>query len=70
MEPEFWSAIREIAAREGLTIKSILEEIDETRGIYSRTSACAVYILLYFKTAATEPGHTTAGHGPLPERFG
>ena len=31
-----------------------------------RTSAMRVYILRYFRTAATEAGHEAAGHGTKP----
>jgi len=70
VEPEFWDALQEISVREGLSINALFREIDETRGENGRTSACCVFILQYYRFAATETGHAAVGHGPILEHPG
>jgi len=64
LEPEMWSALREISKRERCTIHDICTVVylrkDEKTSL---TAAIRVFLMLYFKAASTEEGHNLAGHG-------
>lgn len=64
LEPAMWHALKDIARRENSTVHKICTAIhfsrtDET----SLTAALRVFVMLYYRAAATEDGHTRAGHG-------
>ena len=64
LEPEMWAALKDIALREKTNIHSIcslisLRKLDET----SLTAAIRVFLMLYYRAAATLDGHARAGHG-------
>lgn len=64
LEPEMWAAMREISRREECSIHDICSLIamrknDQT----SLTAAIRVFLMLYFRAATTEDGHSRAGHG-------
>lgn len=64
LEPAMWNAFHEIGRREDRSIDDLASDIarikkDET----SLTAAIRVFIMAYFKEAATEDGHKAAGHG-------
>ncbi len=63
LDPEMWDAFREICRREGRTIHEICSMVDQRRQGSSLTAALRVFIMLYFRAAATEDGHAGAGHG-------
>lgn len=63
LEPEFWDALDEICRRENITPGVLIRLIEQRRDHGSRTSAVRVFILLYFRAAATEAGHRAARHG-------
>ncbi|HLJ21256.1 MAG TPA: ribbon-helix-helix domain-containing protein [Stellaceae bacterium] len=62
LEPAMWQALREISAREGMTMHALVTEIERARAQSSLTAAIRVFLLDYFKAAATEEGHRRAGH--------
>jgi predicted DNA-binding ribbon-helix-helix protein len=64
LEPELWEALAEICDREGRGIHDLIRGIDGQRERGGRTSAVRVFVLQYFRSAATEAGHLAAGHGP------
>jgi predicted DNA-binding ribbon-helix-helix protein len=64
LEPELWDALHEICEREAKDMSSLVREIETTRPAGGRTSAVRVFIMSYFRAAATELGHAGAGHGP------
>lgn len=64
LEPELWDALAEICNREGRGIHELIRSIDGQRERGGRTSAVRVFVLKYFRAAATEAGHLAAGHGP------
>ena len=68
LEPELWDALLEIADREGRDVSTLVRQVEETRHEGGRTSAVRVFILAYFRAAATEHGHTAASHGSLSRR--
>ena len=64
LEPEMWDGLREICQRERSTMHQVcttvsLQKLEET----SLTAAIRVFVMRYFRLAATEEGHTKAGHG-------
>jgi predicted DNA-binding ribbon-helix-helix protein len=60
-----WDAIDEICRRERLSIHQLCTRIAERRGERSLTSEVRVYVIGYFRAAASDEGHLRAGHGPL-----
>jgi len=63
LEREMWEALREICRREDMTVHELCSLIDDRRGLSSLTAATRVFILMYYRAAATDEGHVTAGHG-------
>lgn len=64
LEPEMWSALREIARREDCKIHDICSLIHLRKNQdTSLTAAIRVFLMLYYRAAATEEGHHRAGHG-------
>jgi predicted DNA-binding ribbon-helix-helix protein len=63
LEPEVWEALREICLREGIELRDLIQRVEPSPGDGGRTSAVRVYVLQYFRAAATEAGHLEAGHG-------
>ena len=68
LEPEMWEAVREICYREDIALSELISRIDQIKAKGGRTSALRVYVLGYFKEAATNEGHAAAGHGALVRR--
>ena len=58
-----WDALNELCLREGKSIHTICSMIGRTRQESALTAALRVYIVSYFRSAATEHGHLMAGHG-------
>jgi len=66
LEPELWDALMEICEREGQDISSVVRRIETTgAGEGGRTSAVRVFLIGYYRAAATDAGHAAVGHGPL-----
>jgi predicted DNA-binding ribbon-helix-helix protein len=63
MEPEMWDALQEVAEREGQSLHDLCTAVARRRGLHSMTAAIRVYLLNYFRDAATEAGHRKARHG-------
>lgn len=64
LEPEMWMALREISKRESCTIHDICTLIGVRKNQNtSLTAAIRVFLMLYFRAASTEEGHSRAGHG-------
>lgn len=63
LEPAMWDALAEICRREDLTMHQLCALIDERRRASSLTAAIRVFIVNYFRSAATEEGHASTGHG-------
>lgn len=65
LEPEMWTALRELCLREHLSIHDIATAVSLRKPENtSLTAALRVFIMAYFRAAATEDGHSRAGHGP------
>jgi predicted DNA-binding ribbon-helix-helix protein len=65
LEPELWEALLEICGREGRDMSSLVRKVEQSGHAGGRTSAVRVFVLSYFRAAATEAGHATVGHGAL-----
>lgn len=64
LEPEMWSALRDIARREGCTAHEICSLINIRKNPHtSLTAAIRVFLMLYYRAATTEEGHKRVGHG-------
>ena len=64
LEPEMWSAIKDISRRERCTVHELCSLIHLRKlSITSLTAAIRVFIMLYYRAASTEEGHTRVGHG-------
>ncbi|MDX2028369.1 MAG: ribbon-helix-helix domain-containing protein [Alphaproteobacteria bacterium] len=64
LEPDMWSGLKEICRRERATLHEICTLVagrkeDKT----SLTAAIRVFVMSYYRAAATEEGHIKAGHG-------
>jgi predicted DNA-binding ribbon-helix-helix protein len=68
LEPQMWDALQEIARRERRSINEVASLIDAQRHGSSLTAAIRVFIVSYFRAAATDDGHANAGHGGVPHR--
>lgn len=61
-----WRALREISRREGCKIHDICSLINlRKKKDTSLTAAIRVFLMLYYRAAATEEGHIRAGHGNI-----
>jgi predicted DNA-binding ribbon-helix-helix protein len=65
LEPAMWDALTEICRREEMTMHQLCALIDVRRRASSLTAAIRVFIVNYFRSAATEDGHASIGHGSL-----
>lgn len=64
LEPEMWSALREISKKEQCNISDICSLVYLRKNKKtSLTAAIRVFMMLYYRSAATEAGHERAGHG-------
>ena len=65
LEPDMWNGLREICRREHLSVHDIATVVSVRKGANtSLTAAIRVFVMAYFRMAATEDGHNNAGHGP------
>ena len=65
LESALWDALEEIGQRENRTRNQLCGMIDGCRHASSLTAAVRVFIVNYFRAAATEEGHANIGHGAL-----
>ena len=66
LEPELWDALLEICERESQDMSTLVRQVEQAGHQGGRTSAVRVFVLGYFRAAATEAGHGAAGHAMLP----
>lgn len=60
LEPEMWDALTEICAREGRSLHDICTQIDRERTQSGLTAGVRVFILNYFRRAATAEDNARA----------
>ena len=64
LEPEMWTALRDIARREQCKVHDICSLIQLRKNpSTSLTAAIRVFLMLYYRASSTEDGHGRAGHG-------
>lgn len=64
LEAQMWAALKEVAEREKCTIHDICTVIAKRKSNnITLTAAMRIFLMLYYKAAATEDGHKRAGHG-------
>jgi predicted DNA-binding ribbon-helix-helix protein len=64
LEAEMWSDLQAICRRENKSLHEMCSLISANKkGRRSLTSAIRVFLLGYYRAAATEEGHSRAGHG-------
>ena len=64
LEPEMWVAIKDIALRENCSVNDLCSLISlRKHPDTSLTAAIRVFLMLYYRAAATDEGHNRAGHG-------
>lgn len=64
LEPEMWKELKAISKREACTIHDLCSLISLRKNKRtSLTAAIRVFLMLYYRAAATEQGHMRAGHG-------
>lgn len=64
LEPEMWNALRDISRREGCSMHDICSLINIRKNARtSLTGAIRVFLMLYYRAASTDEGHSRAGHG-------
>lgn len=66
LEPQMWQALKDISRREKCSVHALCSLITLRRQkCSSLTAAIRVFIMLYFRAAATDEGHERVGHGDL-----
>jgi predicted DNA-binding ribbon-helix-helix protein len=64
LEPAMWRALREIARYEQCRVHDLCSMIDRRKDPDTTlTAAIRVFLMLYYRAAATDEGHARAGHG-------
>jgi predicted DNA-binding ribbon-helix-helix protein len=63
LEPEMWRSLKHIAGQEDCSIHDIATEISRAKHPRtSMTAAIRVFVMSYYRAAATKTGHQHAGH--------
>jgi len=63
LEAEMWASLKDIAETEGRSLHELASDIYyRKKSGQSFTSAIRVFVMLYYRDAATEAGHAKAGH--------
>lgn len=66
LDPLMWDGLTEICERQYATLHSVCTVIAQHKPAkMSLSNAIRVFIVAYFRAAATEEGHTKSGHGSL-----
>lgn len=75
LEPSYWDALEEICRREDVSVDDLCADlqrrmVEQSRRVRDRdgdraslANAVRVFTVGYFRQAATESGHSRAGHG-------
>ena len=65
LEQPIWDGLEEICVREGRSLNDVCADVEAARPERTLTASIRVFVLQYFRDAATEEGHAAAGHGRL-----
>lgn len=68
LEVQMWQSLKDIAKREECSIHDLcsLVSLSRHKGI-TLTASIRIFIVMYYKAAATEEGHGNAGHGSFQD---
>ncbi|MBP2310751.1 ribbon-helix-helix domain-containing protein [Azospirillum soli] len=55
LEPGYWDGLRDICAREGMTLNELCTAIDQRRGSARLTASVRVFVVTYFRCATPPP---------------
>jgi predicted DNA-binding ribbon-helix-helix protein len=67
LEPAMWNSLNDICRRERASIHVVCSAIAQHKPVEtSLTAAIRVFIMSYYRAAATEEGHAKSGHGQGP----
>ena len=70
LEGPMWDALEDVGRREKITVSALCTWIERIKGEESSlTSAIRVFLLEYALAAATDDGHSAAGHGRLAQEI-
>ena len=68
LDPVMWDGLAEICQRQAASLHTICSAIAEHKAPHmSMSTAIRVFIVSYFREAATEEGHQKSGHFCVPE---
>ena len=71
LEDEMWEGLKEVAEREGCSVNALASRIySQKKSDDNFSSAIRVFLILYYRDAATEADHTEAGHPKIRSRAG
>lgn len=70
LETDVWDALEEICTRESLSVHEVCTLVEQQRIGSSRTAAVRAFILGYYREAASDTGHSRAGHGAMRQGAG
>ena len=70
LETDVWDALEEICVRETLSVHEVCTLVEQRRTGSSRTAAVRAFILGYYREAASDTGHSRAGHGAMRQGGG
>jgi len=68
LEPQFWEALSDIAAREQLTVDRLCTIVDANAGELGRTAAIRVFIASYFAEIRARENISAANSPTMIER--
>ncbi|MDX1485295.1 MAG: ribbon-helix-helix domain-containing protein [Alphaproteobacteria bacterium] len=61
IEEELWAAADDICQREGMTLHELCTLIDQHRGMSGLTASLRVFLVVYYRLAATAPARSELG---------
>jgi predicted DNA-binding ribbon-helix-helix protein len=71
LDPLMWDSLNEICERQGTTLHVVCTAIAQHKSLkMSLSNAIRVFIVAYYRAAATEDGHAKSGHGFLKPDYG
>ena len=67
LEPAMWNSLTDICHRERVSVHMVCSAVARHKPPgTSLTAAIRVFVMSYFRAAATEEGHASSGHGQGP----
>src|ERR1035438_4313878 len=66
LEDEMWESLKDVAEREGCSVSALASRIyRQKKSDDNFSSAIRIFLMLYYRDAATEAGHAEAGHARI-----